>query len=388
MKKKQLNTERCINLLLPVQSQYQVLDYFTEKFYEALKKLGVKCQLLKVDYRFPEKFLDFIIKDHPDYTLAFNCVLPGNIVPHITCTVDAPQYYLPMINRQSILTCVDKDACEVFEEIGCRKILFMPHAADADLYLQLKKPFSLRRYEVSFFSSLQDYEEILKKWKIKYNNHFYELLLEVAENTLMDQNLSYSKAFANVINQNKERVDSYLKNIDMIEVLFDLESYINSKDRVKMISAIKDAKVHIFGSNGQLWRKFLGSQPNIIIHNEVSFKDALELMKESQIVLNTCPKIKHGAHERFFSAILCGAVVLSEENPFLKSYFNHEESVLFFRSGFWSEINDLINEYLFNSLKKQALVTKSQEIVMNSHTWDHRASLFLHFLDRCDADNF
>jgi spore maturation protein CgeB len=100
-------------------------------------------------------------------------------------------------------------------------------------------------------------------------------------------------------------------------------------------------------------------------------------MKHSQIVLNSCPWISYGGHERIFSGLACGALVITNENPFLHEEFKDGESIAFYQHGRWDKANHRVNEYLENVAKRNQVVKKGREIVMSRHTWDHRAAKLL-----------
>lgn len=91
-------------------------------------------------------------------------------------------------------------------------------------------------------------------------------------------------------------------------------------------------------------------------------------MKQSQIVLNSTPRFKAGAHERIFYALLCGAAVYTGENPYLTT----ELPELFtYNFGVW-ETPD------FDEWAQSA--SAGQERVLDSHTWDARATSFVRII--------
>ena len=69
------------------------------------------------------------------------------------------------------------------------------------------------------------------------------------------------------------------------------------------------------------WKKYFEKQSNIIVHDAVPYAESLEIMKQSKIVLNSSIKNKFGAHERIFAGLASGALVLTNENIYLKEYF-------------------------------------------------------------------
>jgi spore maturation protein CgeB len=103
-------------------------------------------------------------------------------------------------------------------------------------------------------------------------------------------------------------------------------------------------------------------------------------MKNAQIVLNSSPMFKTGAHERIFYGLGLGATVLTNETPWNQEHFSKEE-LLTYPSGdpklVYDKIADLLNHP--NQLKEMAF--KGQKKVLERHTWDIRAKQLLKLIE-------
>lgn len=376
-----------IDIFMPPLSNYGVLHHFTEKMHEAMLRAGVKSRLLEAKRHDPGPFLQALFDDQPQCTLSFNGLLPDNQdrffcdlvgIPHVACLVDSPNSFLSLTRSPlTIITCVDRASVNFFNETGFQNVLFMPHAIDSSLS---PDPTSKREYNVVMLSSCIDYEGNRSSWKKKYPVSLCKAMEEAAENALNDINRPYYQSFVDALDkqvQLQSGIDP--EKIDMVEVLYEIEMYIRGKDRVELVRSIKDAKVDIFGSSDDRagWKKYVGDKRNVVIHDPVPFKQALAIMKHSKIVLNSCPWISYGGHERIFAGLACEALVITNENPFLKEEFKDGESIVFYQHGRWDKANHRVNEYLENVAKRNSVAKKGREIVMNRHTWDHRASLLL-----------
>jgi len=165
------------------------------------------------------------------------------------------------------------------------------------------------------------------------------------------------------------------KTIDFVEVLDQIEMYIRGKDRFELINAIKDAKVDLFGSaDGQAsWMKCLGNKRNIVFHDPVPFEQALAIIKHSKIILNSCPWIKNGGHERIFAGMALGALVITNENFYMREQFKDGESIVFYQHKKWDKVNRRVNEYLESDGKREKVVEEGRKIVQEKHTWNQRA---------------
>lgn len=380
-----------IDLFMPPTSQYGVLHHFTKKLCEALIRTGISCRLLQAQRTNPRPFLTEIFNDPPDCTLSFNGLLPDEDgrffcdmiqIPHVACLVDSPNHFFDLIKSPySIITCADRFSCEFFQGLNFQRVLFMPHGVEKHLHANVP---DRRPYDVMMLSSCIDYEENRKKWDQKFPQGLCKVLDEAAEIALADQETPYVTAFALAIDRQVGKpggVDP--TQIPLVDALDELENYIRGKDRVELVKAIKDARVDIFGSTlgTANWQRYLGNRSNYVFHDPVSYEEALDLMKQSKIILNSCPWIKNGAHERIFAGLACGSCVITNENIYMRENFKDDDSIVFYQHMHWDKVNDRINQILSDPHKREKIVEKGREIVMRRHTWDHRAASLVKELD-------
>src|SRR5437868_4071802 len=309
-----------IDLFMPPRSQYQVLHYLTQRFAEALERTGISTRVLESQYDKPQEFIDTILNDPPDCTLSFNGLLPdkdGNFfcdlinIPHVACLLDAPQRFVSLsLSKKTIITEVDRFSCDFLEGLNCKNVLFMPHAVDRHLIVPPSES-DHRPIGVLLLASFIDYEEIYQDWKKNLPETLCNTLLAEAESALVDREISYVHAMARAIDK-YAKLSSGIdpRTIDFLTLLDQFEDYINGRDRVGLVRSIHNAEVHIYGSSSEKWQKY-APKTKLKTHDGVDFEKGLELMRQSKIVLNSCPSIKNGAHERIFAGIASGAAVLT-----------------------------------------------------------------------------
>lgn len=380
------NTINRIDIFMPTRSQYSVLHYFTEELYEALVRAGVACNLLStVDKQDINLFIENVYKNPPVCTLSFNGVLPDESgtfladlikIPHVCCLVDSSTRFIILSQSQyTIITCVDRVACEFLKGIHHDKTFFLPHAASKNLSFS---PSGKRPYEVLVLASCIDYEAIAESWKAKYSKEVVDMIFEAAERVLCDQDTSFIQALNLSINEFLQVHPGFETNkIDFIKILDQLENYVIGYDRVRVIRSIRDARIDIFGNSKEMWENSLGSQSNCVFHDPVPFTEAFELLRQTKILLNSCIAIKAGGHERIFSGMALGAAVLASENQFMKETFCDGENVIFYNAQTMDGINDKVNDLLANEPKRAAIAQAGHDVVMAHHTWDHRAASLL-----------
>lgn len=391
-----------IDIFMPPLSRYGVLHHMTRDIYEAMKRAGVNCKLLVAQYDNPQPFLESIFSDPPECTLSLNGLLPDSNgkffcdlikIPHVACLVDSPNQFIPLTqSSRNVITCPDVYATHFFKGLNFENSVFLPHGVGKEIS---PDPDAEKKYDVVLLASCIDYDAIKNSWKDKYPKKLCNALEEAAEITLSDQTTPYVEAFVTALNHNIPKSESLDPNkFHLMQILDDLEMYIRGKDRVELVRSIKDAKVDIIGAgkNGSGWNKYITDEyPNITLHDPIPFEEALSVMKQSKIILNSCPWIKNGGHERIFAGMACGALVVTSENSYMADHFVNGEDIAYYYYGRWDEVNDLISDYLKDDAKRQKMIKQSQQKVKDGHTWDHRVKSLLEalpkLLDHVKANN-
>lgn len=374
-----------IDLFMPPEdkSRYGVLPHFTLKMGEALGRAGVRCRILKAEKDNPKPFLEALYNDPPDCTLSFNGLLPdsqGNFfcdlikIPHVAYLIDSPTQFLSLSSSPyTIITSPDRFGCDFFKGLKSPNVLFMPHAIERDL----NSFESEKKYAVTVLSSCIDYEALAELWPSKYPKAVQDAMHEAIEITLSNQDVSCIQAFIQTIDQQVSKSGMMPGILNYPEIIDQIEIYAKGKERIELLKQVKDAPVDLFGQPLELWKKYLKNQSNIVFHEPVDFNKAIEIMKESRIVLNSCVWMKDGTHERILAGLACGALVLTNENIYMREHFKNEESIAFYQLGKWDQANSIINHYLSHPEKMEKVASKGRDIVMKEHTWDQRAQTLI-----------
>lgn len=357
-----------ICVIEPEGSQYDVLNHFSKSLSRALSSQGVEIVTVPATFIQDKKFLNGF-----DCTLSFNLVLMRNGVnlwdqiqfPHICLTVDSVDFFIDYgTSPYCIVTVRDKAFYRMFKHLHYDKVMLMYHAVDANLTPDWERP---RPYPVVYLGSyfdgsyVEDMEKQLPEWVLK-------LVDQAVDKTLSDDCTPYHAAFLEACKEAQiPPVElAFLPHTDLMHLI---EYKIRQKDRLNLIRSIKKHEVHIFGSGD--WEGAFKDQPNVIIHPEVNFEEALEICRSAKIVLSSSPNSKERGHERVFYAYGCGACPLTGQNLFFKEYYRDRESILFYSN--YEEIDDKLTPYLQDENLRQALVKKGWEITLQNHTWDKRA---------------
>lgn len=363
---------------MPSYSQYEVQHYFTRKFFEALQRTNLKCRLLEGN-----DILNHIMADPPDFTFCFNSPVQVKDdillcdwirVPHIAYLIDPTFHFINSFkSKHLILTCDDQDSATFAKICNFPRALFMPHAVEREL---APTPGLKRIYDVVMLATFNDIEMRRKNWPTHYSPFVCQAMEETITATLADESTSFILKFLELLNGASQEA---IKGSNIISAFQEIELYIKGRDRIDLINSIQDHEVHLFGNSlDELdWKKYFKNKDNIIVHPSVTYPEAMEVMKQSKIVLNSSIKNKRGGHERIFSGAACGAVVVTNSNPYMQENFVDNEDLLLYRRADFASVNERVHELLSNEPKRLSIAQAGREKVMAHHTWDHRIAELL-----------
>lgn len=330
-----------------------------------------------------------IYRNPPDFTLAFNGLRPINgqyfladklEIPHIAWLVDA-SYYFPelVLSKFNILISPDQTSADQLKEWGAKNSYFIPHGFAAEEAAVSEKE---RIYPITFLGTLMDPDEILQKWREELPKHLCDQLIEASEKVLEIPELTISDLFHQIEIKNRALFEK-MKPETPIEIIRALDYLVRAEDRLRLLKALKEFPVHIFGNaiGKKSWAELIDLKDGqYTLHPSVDFEEGLDLIRQSQILLNSSPMFKQGAHERIFNGLGLGALVASNETPWIRRNFTEEE-VITYKTGNFAPFLEKINTLLSSKEKLNNLAKKGQQNVLKNHTWDVRAKQLLEILN-------
>lgn len=362
-------------------SIYDACRVFTEDFAKALQRKGVRCRLFDCSQAEMSSYMWDVLQDPPDCTFTITCKgsSEGTFfcdmfdIPHFIYLVDASIYFLPALKKPHLhVSCIDAHDCELLTKLHFDNHFFLPHAAGREMNYE---EGAERPYEVSLIGGIFDCEQLREKWLANLPAEVMRAIDRVADIVLSDHHSYFATLFL------EEMLSiGWHENQELISLLMEVEGYIRTLERLNVVRAIKDAKVHLFGPKfygNSGWQEYLGGLPNVVIHPAVSFEESFKIMQQSKILLNCTPSYKGGAHERIFNGLAFGSLVAAGPGLFVPACFEDGKELLLYQPRAYEELSVKINYYLAHEDERCEIVFKGREKVMREHTWDQRATLFL-----------
>ncbi len=159
-----------------------------------------------------------------------------------------------------------------------------------------------------------------------------------------------------------------------------VDLYIRSLYRMAVLNALTDAglRVHVFGRG---WSKCPVQHRENLISNGKMLTSAqcVDIIRNSKIALNIMPWFKDGAHDRIFTAMLNGAVSLTDDSRYLREILTDGEDVCFYKLTNLTEIAKKAEYLLAHEEKAETIIKHAYQTADQDHTWKERAKQLEHF---------
>lgn len=370
--------------LIVCHNLYSSKRYFTDKLAEAFRRSGIEVKVIQwPSGPVPDYVLDTIRREKPNFTASFNQPAPlkdksyffENLkIPHLTLLLDPAIYEINLASSPyAIVSCVDRNDCQFFEAANFDRTFFLPHAVEREINYDPKVD---RPYDVVFSGTCYDPDNLYAWWRAHHTPEVCKVIEEAIEIGLSDNKTSFMQAVMQSLLSNHISP----KDVDTLRIAYYVDFYMRGIERIELIRSIKDAHVHIFGAPSwreeqpiKSWEEYFKDQKNVTVHEAVDFSQSLEILKRSKICLNSMPMFKNGSHERLFTSLGCGALLLTTDNLFVRDHFVDKEDLLLFQFGNLGNVNEMVNYYIHHEESKNKLVESGRKKVLENHTWDNRA---------------
>lgn len=161
--------------------------------------------------------------------------------------------------------------------------------------------------------------------------------------------------------------------MQMIGECRNVDRYIRSYYRDAVIRVLVESgiTVDVYGDG---WDSFKTSQGQYLrVHPAVSYEDSLEITGNSKISLNIMPWFKDGSHDRVFTAMLNGAVCLTDGSTYLQEVGKEDENIYFYSLKGLKYLPAKVRRILKEEDKSEAVAQAGTALAKQHHTWKNRA---------------
>lgn len=309
------------------------------------------------------------------------CIYEYLDVPYVSVLLDAP-YNTSTGNlgfecKKHFLCLLDKSYLGIVKKLYPHKKfygeMFLPLGGIAggneDEVFSRERPYDVVVSASSFSSG-----NPVRFWhEDEADKNFIRILDDVAD-YLLTEPVSVAEGFKYVLNERGLYDDKFM--LAMIPYYFKVFRYIKTVRRAKSIELLvkNDIQVDIFGDgwdNVPIVRDNIGKC--VRLHKGTSYQEALDLMARAKVIFQDQAEFNNGAHDRVFSAMLSGAVVVSEYSSYLDKEFSNGKDIFMYdwKNGI-SQVN-VIKELINDESKRLSAAVSAYGKVNERHRWINRA---------------
>lgn len=246
-------------------------------------------------------------------------------------------------------------------------------------YVNERTEYNRRKYDLIFTGSYNDSEAIYRR-EIDTLSEQDIIVADILIKRMKERPaITQQDALGEYYENTGQSVSDYHFH-NIMGRLRGVEAYMRAWIREKVIRAITDGgiQINIFGRD---WEKFVCSHPENIIRMEGCGDISLHAVANARISLNVMPWFRGGFQERIATAMLCGAVALTDSSSYIEDNFTDGEDIVLFDPAKSQEIPSIIHAILDDDKRASDIARRGYEKAIRSHTWKNRALDVMEIVD-------
>ena len=253
---------------------------------------------------------------------------------------------------------------------------FLPHAGCQSQTEIL--PYGERSIDLSFMGSYVSLDQIRKEMD-QYPKEMSLLMKETANLLTQEPERSLEEGIRICF----DRYGISLQDQDMPAIAAEfriVDRYIRSYFRDAVIRTLVEGGicVDIYGDG---WEQFKTEARDCLrVHPPLSYLDSLTVIGNSKISLNVMPWFKDGSHDRVFTAMLNGAICLTDGSGYLEEQFQETENIYFYSLKGLKYLPAKIKKILDHPEQSKRVAENGRALAQRQHTWACRAEEVMEYL--------
>ncbi len=234
-------------------------------------------------------------------------------------------------------------------------------------------------YDLSFVCYYRDYRKSLLS--LKGLGDEAAIGMALFKTLVENPDLTFEEAYDMVLEDKKIEADTkeFTTGLHRIRDAAMAATYFY---RELIIQAIVDGgiPIHVFSNT---WKDCpFASNPNLIIHDDISFEESLGIYADSKASLNIMTWHKGGMTERVANIMMSGALCITDETTYINEHFTDGEDMIIFKLEDVDGLVRRLKDLLGIKHEDAAQIARSGRIKASTlHNWDVRAKQFIGILD-------
>ena len=209
-----------------------------------------------------------------------------------------------------------------------------------------------------------------RDWHGKIQPQLAYAVDDAADILLTDDRISIVNAFDLAFRENKLELDAMAKKA-LYPAMHWIYCFIRSRQRQKLVRTLANVDIGV-DVVGEGWE----NEPfaaQLKIHGRKTYRELLSLIARTRVMVNENGNLRSSVHERVFTGMLNGAVVLTDKSSYFDRHFVLGEDHFEYSWRQVDKVPDLIISLLNREAKIIAVGNAAKSKAMQYHTWDARA---------------
>lgn len=246
---------------------------------------------------------------------------------------------------------------------------------------------SSSKYEEEIFSSERPLDVVYSagiykggcfepNWHKYEKNPYIVALLDDVADYMLDNPVSTLTAIQNVLESRGLYGEDYLQK--MTPHLFSLFHFVKHRRRYKALEFLtkEDIPVEVYGEG---WENVPFAN-KLNLYGKVDYEEVLEAFSKAKVVFQDQAEYNNGGHDRVFTAMLHGAVVVSEYSSYLAEKFEENKDIFLFDWKNTVSQLQIIKELLNNESLRLSTAISAYGKASAQHRWVNRAARIMEMM--------
>ena len=207
---------------------------------------------------------------------------------------------------------------------------------------------------------------------------------DLIERRLADPTLLMEEAFSQHLKEEELELPAGQFALFM-NSMYAVDAYVRDYFRKAALDALLAEKlpVTVFGEG---WEKYsCGDEHSLRREPAVPFALSFERIAKAHVLLNVSPIFNRGMHDRVPAGMANHAVVLTDENPYLRRTFTDGKELLFYSLEKPDTLCEQAERTLTDVRLREKIAASAYETFEREYTWKRRAEQILAFAEEVEA---
>ena len=376
-------------LFVKGRSQYGAMRHYIDEMEEACRQSGYNTLIIdaleskyRLEQAIEEYQFDAIITCNAIIVDEWQTILKKKIPLYITYLCDHPAFHaerLQSLDENAVVFVCDKRHKAYIDKYmkNIKHSAFVPLSGS---YVDNHVKYENRIRDVVFTGSYQNPEEYRQQECQNFTGIMRQFVDYMMDTILKKPILTLEE----VLEKTLETFQVEVSDEEFQELMGDfdcVDAYARIFYRDAVIRTLINRGVHVdvFG-NG--WENFEAEHIENLNIEKGNYYVALKAVAEAKISLNVMPWFKAGFQERIATAMLSGAVALTDDSEYISSTFKNGENIVVYSLENLSELSDLVTGILNNTEKAARIANAGQEYAWENERWQQRTEEMLAYINK------